>query len=204
VPKNKAKLTGATKEQIPGVQGGNIAPIGDIGYTDIQTIVVNGVTSKKQLELVADAIYEEIGRGELSGSCETRNLASFGGSSADPDLIWLRPGDAIRIGVSPSVAAGVTGTYSDTTATEATLTKRYMDQGFPSPVASALAQTAIRGVPAAQPYFRVNNVKMNWSNESGLKIAFDFQNYVESGRQLPNRRPTIRFTMDSATTAGGG
>jgi hypothetical protein len=202
--KAKDKLIGATKDQIPGIQAGNIGPIGNIGYTDIQTIVVNGVTSKRQLELVADAIYEEIGRGELSGSCETRNLASFGGSSADPDLIFLRPGDAIRIGVNPAVALGITGTYSDTTANEATLTKYYTDQGFPSPVASALAQSAVRGTPAAQPYFRVNNVKMTWSNQNGLKIAFDFQNYVESGRQLPNRRPTIRATMEGATIAGGG
>ena len=202
--KAKDKLIGATKDQIPDIQAGNIGPIGNIGYTDIQTIVVNGVTSKRQLELVADAIYEEIGRGELSGSCETRNLASFGGSSADPDLIFLRPGDAIRIGVNPAVALGITGTYSDTTANEATLTKYYTDQGFPSPVASALAQSAVRGTPAAQPYFRVNNVKMTWSNQNGLKIAFDFQNYVESGRQLPNRRPTIRATMEGATVAGGG
>jgi hypothetical protein len=194
VPKNKAKLTGATKEQIPSVQSGNIGPIGNIGYTDIQTIVVNGVRSKKQLELVADAIYEEIGRGELGGSCETYNLASFGGSNNDADLLYLRPGDAIRIGVNPSVALGASGTLADTTRSEADLKKIYMERGFPGPVAQALAQTFKRGTPSAQPYFRIGNVRYNWSNQSGMKIAFDFQNYVEGARTPPGEKQTIRRT----------
>ena len=191
VPKNKAKLTGATKEQIPGIQGGNIAPIGNIGYTDVQEFRVYGVTSKKQLGLVADAIYQEIGRGEMGGSCETSNLASFGGDNADPDLLYLRPGDAIRIGVQPALASG---TIVDTTKSEAELAATYRTRGFPAPVAAALAQSAKRGTPTAQPYFRVGNVKYSWSNQSGMRISFDFQNYVEGSREGGNRPATVRRT----------
>jgi len=194
VPKNKAKLTGATKEQIPGVQGGNIAPIGNIGYTDVQEFRVYGVTSKKQLGLVADAIYQEIGRGEMGGSCETSNLASFGGNNADPDLLYLRPGDAIRIGVMQSTVLGLSGTIGDTTLSEAQLDAIYQDRGFPAPVAAALAQSAKRGTPTAQPYFRVGNVKYSWSNQSGMRISFDFQNYVEGSREGGNRPATVRRT----------
>jgi hypothetical protein len=194
VPKNKAKLTGATKEQIPRIQAGQIGPIGDIGYTDVDTIYVYGVTSKKQLELVADAIYQEKGRGEMGGSCETSNLASFGGTNADPDLLYLRPGDAIRIGVMQSTVLGLSGTLADTTLSEAQLDAIYQTRGFPAPVAAALAQSAKRGTPTAQPYFRVGNVKYSWSNQSGMRISFDFQNYIEGSREGGANQPTVRRT----------
>ena len=194
VPKNKAKLTGATKEQIPRIQAGQIGPVGDIGYTDVDTIYVYGVTSKKQLELVADAIYQEKGRGEMGGSCETSNLASFGGTNADPDLLYLRPGDAIRIGVMQSTVLGLSGTLADTTLSEAQLDAIYQTRGFPAPVAAALAQSAKRGTPTAQPYFRVGNVKYSWSNQSGMRISFDFQNYIEGSREGGANQPTVRRT----------
>jgi hypothetical protein len=194
VRKNKAKLTGATKEQIPRIQAGQIGPVGDIGYTDVDTIYVYGVTSKKQLELVADAIYQEKGRGEMGGSCETSNLASFGGTNADPDLLYLRPGDAIRIGVMQSTVLGLSGTLADTTLSEAQLDAIYQTRGFPAPVAAALAQSAKRGTPTAQPYFRVGNVKYSWSNQSGMRISFDFQNYIEGSREGGANQPTVRRT----------
>jgi hypothetical protein len=37
-------------------------------------------------------------------------------------------------------------------------------------------------------------VRYNWSNQSGMKIAFDFQNYVEGARTPPGEKQTIRRT----------
>ena len=81
-----------TKKAVTSASSGK-----SVAGQEILSIPVPGVRSISQLTQIAHSIYEEIGRGEMTGECETSNLSSFGGDNADPDLLWLEPGDGIEI-----------------------------------------------------------------------------------------------------------
>lgn len=172
----------------------NVSPSGFRSEAEVLRVSVPGVRDVNRLREIAQAIFEEIGRGEISGYCETRDLSSFAvvegqGGNGDPDMLRLRPGDPIEF-------------LTDTTAFRAE-----------SPIAHELVQQAqasfadvvegiARRLGGAQPsqgdynfarvivatsrkmadiqsFFRVTAVRYSFDN-NGLGINFDFQNYVEA------------------------
>lgn len=167
-------------------QAGQITPSGTLAYTDVVRIPVSGIKSEAQLLEIAKAVYEEIGRGEMSGSLETANLATYGRPDADVDLLRLRPGDAVRIQVdqrlsTPEVPA-VSPLQQDAKTAQAQRIADMKKRGIPERMAAAIAQSADRGVPALAPVFRAKHVKFNYGVTTGIKVAIDFENYVEATR----------------------
>lgn len=157
-----------------------VAP-GDGGATEeILNIPVPGVRDPARLQFIAQSIFEEIGRGELGGACSTRNLASFGGDNRDPDLIRLKPGDAIEFGVDtrylnstpPLVSAYTDNQRASFEEAVADITSRIGDENL----ARVLVATSRGQIKDLQRFFRVSTVKFSWDG-SGMKIDFDFQNY---------------------------
>lgn len=164
-------------------------PGGKVAEQEVLNIPVAGIRDVSRLQDIARGVYEEVGRGEMGGSCETPNLASFGGDNSDPDLLRLRPGDGIDFvndtrqltQVSPLVST-VTDFYRDSfNAAVQQITDRIGDANL----ARVVVATARGNIQQVQRFFRTANVKYDWS-EKGVKISFDFQNYIVVRDQFDN------------------
>lgn len=172
----------------------SVGSSGKKGKTEEIYFPVYGIKNKDRLEEIARALHAEIGRQELGGSISTKNLASFGGTNQDPDLLKLRPGDPIEL---RSVATGLQ-TYpsfnhellnheSQSFEEEVdAVAKRLGDRDL----AFYLVATARDNLQQLTRTFRTSNVRYSWDTESGVSIDFDFQNFVE-----------VRYT-DPDETAG--
>lgn len=161
---------------------------------------VGGIRDVNKLLVMAQDLYEEIGRGEIGGSASTANLASFGGDNADPDIIKMRPTDGIEITVDARALADRTPLVSElnkhsqrTFSEEAfhiagildgqQITEGKTAAGKTSTdalnIARAIVATARSLVSEDQRFFNVNNVKFEFS-ERGIQTSFDFRSYTIS------------------------
>lgn len=166
-------------------QATSVTATGEASQEEILRIPVPGIKNKDRLKEIAHDIYEEIGRGELSGAVSTRNLSSFGGTNQDVDLLHLRPGDAIElvtaantvVGTRPPVISELTAHNARSFEDEVdALTKRLGDANL----ARVIVATSRNSIQELQRIFRVKEVKFSWDASSGVGIDFDFQNYVEA------------------------
>jgi hypothetical protein len=184
-------------------QVGQISPSGLVGYTDVIRIPVSGIKSEEQLLEVAKAVYEEIGRGEMSGAFETCNLATYGRPDLEADLLKLRPGDAVRIQVDERLSTGqapaVSPLQKDATTAATERIREMTSRGIPARMAAAIVQSAERGVPALAPIFRAKHVKFDYSVTTGVKITCDFENYVEATRAKTGLAVTTSLPTTSTT-----
>lgn len=181
----EARWPPATAE--PATRRTRVAPSGQQSQEEILNIPVAGVVSQTRLEEIARSVYEEIGRGEMGGACETENLASFGGGNSDPDLLRMRPGDGVEFMVdtrnlgsrAPLVSALTDSQRTSFEEAVQEIASRIGDQNL----ARVIVATARGQVQELQRFFRVSTVKYAWSLQ-GIKIAFDFQNYVVVRNQV--------------------
>lgn len=174
----------------------NAAPSGSVNNNDEMLISVPGISDKARLLQIAQDIYEELGRGEMGGSVKTRSLASFGGGNDDPDLIRLKPGDAVTITVNgrqlSNRAPLVSPLNQQAQSDDATLIREIAKRVGDVNLARVIVATSRNYVFELQNTFRVSNVKYDWSASNGVSIAFDFHNYVEARNGIT---PTTRIPV---------
>lgn len=163
----------------------NVSPSGDQAGNEKLRVPVPGIKDKDRLRFIASQIYEEVGRGEMGGSCSTKDLKSLGGPDDDVDLVRLRPGDAVELridasglGSAPPVVSELNSAASEAPAESAR--KLAARLGGRLDLAEVLVGTARGRFKNLQSIFRVGNVKYTWAAESGLGVDFDFQNYIEA------------------------
>lgn len=157
------------------------APGGQLSENEVVTVPVAGIRDVDRLREIARNLYEEIGRNEMTGTCQTRALASFGGSNSDPDLLRLQPGDGVEFltdtrelaSQAPLVATLVDFEREDFE----TAVRRVVDRIGDENLARVIVATARGEIAEIQRYFRVANVSYDWAADSGVSISFDFQNY---------------------------
>ena len=159
---------------------------------EIATYQIRGCTSKIQLAERAAGLYQEIGRSEIGGTFETKNLASFGGDNADPDLLRVRPGDGVELLVDASTQSGVAPRVSALATSESLSYEKQVLQ-----VTKLLGDTSLARVVVAtsrglisqlQRFFRVSAVRYTWSLQ-GISVSGDFQNYVVLRENDPTLPP---------------
>ena len=171
-----------------------VDPSGEQARSEPLRIPVPGIIDKPRLISIARNIYNEVGRGELGGSGNTKDLASLGGDNADADIIRLRPGDAIEFAVDASGVQSFPPVVSELTrqasASPAELSKSIQKRlGMDKDLADVLVGTSRGKFAALQDVFRVANVKYAWDLEAGIAVDFDFQNYI-----------TARYDFDKSGT----
>lgn len=158
---------------------------GDASEEEILRFPVSGIADKARLQDIAESIYEEIGRGEMTGSVSTKDLCSFGGDNQDPDLVYIRPGDVVELVVStrktlgsrPAVVSELVDHAASSEKEEiAKLTARLGSENL----ATIIVKTMRGSVPELQRFFRVATARFTWAADSGVAIDFDFHNYVEA------------------------
>lgn len=166
-----------------GATVSKVTPSGSDGLKDVTRVSYPGITDQKRLQQIAQDLYEEIGRQELGGNVRTRSLASFGAGNEDPDLLRLRPGDAMQLMIDASQLRTYAPTVSPLNEFERTdagslITRLTTQFGGDSNLARAIVATTRNAVTELQNTYRVANVVFDWDVKSGVAIAFDFHNYV--------------------------
>lgn len=161
-----------------------ISPSNKVAVEEFIEVPVSGVTDADQLRAIARSIYEELGRGEVGGTCSVKNLASFGGDNSDPDLLLLRPGDGVEFLVDTRALKPTSPLVSALTDSQ----RRGFDDQV-SEVARALngdenlarvvTATSRGQVAELQRFFRTAAIDFGWDYNEGLSVSFDFQNFVE-------------------------
>ena len=152
------------------------------GEGDRIRIPVHGVRSRERLRTIAQDLYEEIGRGEIGGTCKTKSLSSFGAGNEDPDMLRTRPTDAVELSVDVRSLSSRAPLVSELTGASRrpfdeqvkVLTGRLGDVNL----ARALVATARSSVVDSLRWFRTSSVRFEWGVKEGVAIAFDFQNYI--------------------------
>lgn len=164
-----------------------VAPSGQTTQEEQITVPVAGITDPRQLQGIARATYEEIGRGEMGGACAMKNLASFGGDNSDPDILRLRPGDGVEFAVDvrgqssghPLLSPLTDNQRTSFEAQVALVGARLGDQNL----ARVIVATTRGLVQEIQSFFRVQNVRYSWDGTT-IAPSFDFQNYVVARNQI--------------------
>lgn len=151
--------------------------------SEILNIPYHGIRDKKRLNELARDIYEEVGRGELGGTAQTKWLTSFGGDATDPDLLRLRPGDAVELVVDVrqlgSRAPLVNELVNDTrTPFEQAVTDLANRLNVGTSVARIIVATARGMLTQTLSTFRTATVKYGWDVKKGINVTLDYQNYV--------------------------
>lgn len=143
---------------------------------------VPGIRSKEQLESIAESLFHQLGRDEVGGSIATKNLASFGGDNADPDLLNLEPGDPVElvidvrsIGSGAPLVSSLTNYHRKSFDDAVTEVFNVLGNRTLSRVIVATARGQINEL---QRHFLVTNVRYTWDMDQGVKIDFDFTNYI--------------------------
>lgn len=139
-----------------------------------------GVRSVERLTQIARGVYEEIGRGETGGSAETNNLASFGGSNGDPDLLRLRPLEPVEFVVDTTARRAGMPIVSDVNYLAGLSFSQEVEQLHrilgDLALARAFASLARGAVQEVLRYYQVVGVTFEW--DKGIKTSMQFQNYV--------------------------
>lgn len=186
-----------------------VAPSGQVVMEEAVTVrAPAGITDVGRCQEIARAVYEELGRGEMGGEVVTRNLASFGGDNSDPDLLRLEPGDGVEIlhdTRAVNSGAPLVSTYTDWSRNSfedqvEEITNRIGDEDL----ARVIVATARGQVAELQRFFRVQNVKFHCDAQSGVKISFDFQNYVVARAQVSNARTQQGEAVSAAVAGASG
>lgn len=162
----------------------DVAPSGTEAKQEPLRIRVPAVRDISQLQTIARALFDEIMRGEITGSVKTRNLASLGGDAADPDMLRLRPGDAIEVAVDVRHLSAYPPVISELT----DHSRRSFEEQVAA-VAAKLGDDRIARVIVAsargllvqpQQVFCVEGVVYQWDIVKGVDIEAAFANFFEA------------------------
>jgi len=176
---------GADAEKVAKAKTGKVSPSGKSAENQVLRIPIHGVNDANRLREIARQIYEEVGRGELGGSAQTKDLASLGGDNTDADVLRLRPGDPIEFKVDATGLAGIPPIASELTSQAEQSTAEAVKSlasrfGGREDLAKVLVGTSRGQFKGLQSVFRTSTVKYDWDINSGVGVSFDFQNYIEA------------------------
>jgi len=176
-----------------------VDPTGEVAEDKIFPVQLPGIIDRTALRRIAEQVYEDIARQEISLSMETSDLSSFSDApghdpNEDPDLLGLRFADPIKISVGDSVAQ-TSRLYSlselnrmvarsrqaaDAVGSKPELTNAIeflVAQGWSEPDARQLARLLqIANLPSE---FRVVGATYSWSVEDGFTITIDAKTYIQ-------------------------
>ncbi|MFA4974379.1 MAG: hypothetical protein WC683_17370 [bacterium] len=162
------RFPGVTTQAAPG------------GAADKKIMVwrVQGITNKDDLKVIAQSVYEQSARQELSVEVTTTDMASFGGDNYDPDILDMLPGDSFDAYLMREAQGHTTvGLYEDSTIQKTKIVQMLVEMGHDEAMSKAYADSYMAG--GFQTTFRTRALKLDWSIDSGVSISLTGSNYVE-------------------------
>jgi hypothetical protein len=198
-------------EQLAKLHATKESPSGQLAENEVLRIPIYGINGQEQLDEIARAIFETTARFEIEGSFETRDLASYTQEDGndDPDMLRLAPGDPVEISVAAEQlgnrSVGDPPIVSDLTNLNGLDFDDAVDQTAQSVgdvnFARAIVATSRGLVVELESTYRVSEVTVDWSKDTGAKVSGKFHNFIEARygeKSAP--RPTGKTTTLKATT----
>lgn len=146
------------------------------------SFLIPDVYSQDKLIEIGQEIYEELGRQQIEGSFETREMESSDGDKHCFNLLKLRNGTPLKIQIDQGDLNGITKVI-DPKATDDRKkksienTKKFLiNRGYKEQIASVLAET-LNNQRLDSPLY-TKSVKFTLDAESGFKINVDFINII--------------------------
>lgn len=193
VPGNapRSGVFGTTDPPRPA-RANEVPPSGSNPDDRIMTQVVQGITDPATLARAAESIWHQVGRQEIEGNFSTDEVASFEMPVEEVDLLRLRSGDPIELLVASAETRQLARGTTLASATEirglqrAARSQYLQNVGWSQEVADRFS--ALQDATSFQTIFRTQDVRLTWSQDSGLEVAVDFINFLEV-RELEQERP---------------
>ena len=133
------------------------------------TFRIPEITNEDHLKEVGQSIYEELGRQQLEGSLQTREMSICDGG-VPFDVTNIRNGTPIDIEVNHDDLTGLRRLDTESARTQWLINRKYAPI-----VARALAKaTGKFGTP-----FYTKSVEFSFDAESGFSMKLDFMNFIE-------------------------
>ena len=132
------------------------------------------IKDAKVLKQIARTYYESQARNEIQIRASTINMSSYGGNGMDPDLLDMKHGDPVDVGIDGDPIYAVGNVEKCTIEDCVAFTKSL---GIPDKVAKAYAKSINNvGLPKT---FRLRSMQVDWSCDEGVTLDFEMVNYVE-------------------------
>lgn len=140
---------------------------------------VTGIKDTAALKVVAENVYQSVGRNELGTTFKTRNLASFGGGNQDPDIFDMKPGDTFELYVAKDDVEDGSSSNKLEGDLLARAQKLLGGMGYTKELIAAYATTYANG--NFQKSFRLKTMQATWSigDDGGISFSLNGANYLE-------------------------
>jgi hypothetical protein len=142
-------------------------------------ISCTGVTSQEQLQQLARGYFEEIGRNEVRVHVEAARLTTRDGALAD--VLRLRPGRSVELLIDRSrfqTGNLITSTLANSNGLTLQAAARQLAPYVGSEDLARAMVASHRGIIMdILRYFYCSEVKMQWTNDKGIKVECDLANY---------------------------
>jgi len=165
------------------LRANEVTPSGANPAESIRVLEVSGVTDPGVLERVARNAFEQLGRQEIEGSLQTHDASSYDQPPEEADLLQAQPADPVEVLiVAADPGGGVDDVGPNTTLAQLQAFSRARREaylvsiGWDRRVAANLA--ALQEATAFQTVFRVQDVRVSWDFDQGLKVDLGFTNYI--------------------------
>lgn len=183
--RNGKRLSGVIGVTDPplGHKANRVYPSG-VSEERIMTFPVDDVTSEEGLLGIARVIYDEIGRQEITGHWATHDVTSIQRTGQRPpepgDLLRLDAGDAIEVAVAaPSEELPAGTSLQELSSMSISRRRAFLKEaGHSDKTADTISRTQ-QTVVAQTTVFRIATLSIEWSIDSGLALAADFQNFIQ-------------------------
>lgn len=153
------------------------------GKTDQKWTVIRvtaGIKDPKILNIIAQTVYESLGRTEFSVELKTKNFSSFGGGNEDPDILDMKPGDTFELLVNKEIDSEEIATLTkieklivSNNESQAFMKKRGFTDDFAKAYATANSDANFLTA------FRLKSMSANWNADSGVTFSLNGMNYIE-------------------------
>jgi hypothetical protein len=145
---------------------------GDIKEEDAPFLTFNvpNIANIDQLIEIGEGVYEEIGRQQIEGSIETKEMCILQDEGVEFDVTKIRNGTPIKIEIDQGDLEGI-GRIKSVAARERFLIARCYEEK----VARALART----LGKFETRFYTRSVEFSLDASSGFKMSLDFVNFIE-------------------------
>jgi hypothetical protein len=170
----------------------------------IQTFVVRPLASGEALANVARGLFEQIGRQEIEGNLETSDLSSWDIETDTPldsaDLLRIQSGESVELLVAPRDPRIPESTPNSVAELAALSVQGRVDYlvrlGWDESVARRFAEWQ-QGA-GFQTVFRVQNSRVSYSADEGIKLKLDFINYITVREDAPANQAAARPAESAA------
>lgn len=160
------------------LRANEVTPSGANPTESIRTKVVSGVTDPVVLARIARNTFEQIGRQEIEGQFSTYEVSSYGHDPFEVDLLDARQADPVEVLIVAATSEDApTSTLAELQAfTRARRAEYLKSLGWNKDVSERFA--ALQDNNGFQSVFRIQDLRIDYDNDEGIKIGCGFINYI--------------------------